>query len=234
MSKVSYRKYHRDKTYSENESLFKNIFMTRFNIAKRFVKKGRILDIGTSTGTMLDIFAEQGYETWGVEPSGSAKVAKSKGHKILNSYFEKAKLPKNYFDLVILNHTLEHMDEPVEVLEKIFGILKKSGIVYIDVPNAGGLGSVILRDKWPYRLPEEHKHQFTKQSLEELFRKAGFGIIHFESRSGIFEFANPLEELKESLFGLKKRFLKNVINIPYDLLVTAINIGDSMSMVGRK
>ncbi len=231
---MDYKKYHRDKTYSENESHFKNIFMTRFNIAKRYKKNGKVLDIGASTGVMLDIFKENGFETWGVEPSTSSQRAEAKGHKILKVYFEKAKLPENYFDLVIMNHTLEHLDDPVLILKKIHRILNKNGIVLIDVPNAGGLGSKILKDKWPYRLPLEHKQQFTKESLSKVFKDSGFKVIYFKSRSGVFELSNPLMEIWESLTTLKKRFFTTIFNIPYDVLVTSLNMGDSMTMVGRK
>src|SRR5258708_25529835 len=99
---MNYKKYHRDKAYKENEANFKNIFKTRFIIAKSYKQKsGIVLDVGASTGTMLDIFKENGWQTWGVEPSESSKIAKDKGHKIIVGHIEKAKLPKNYFDLVI-------------------------------------------------------------------------------------------------------------------------------------
>lgn len=231
---MDYTKYHRDTSYLENESHFKNIFRKRFNIAKKYVKKGKVLDIGASTGAMLDLFKEVGFETWGVEPSESAKISQSKGHKITKNYFEKAKFSSNFFDLVIMNHTLEHLDNPVLVLKKIYKILKPKGILLVDVPNAGGLGSIILKDKWPYKLPLEHKHQFTKESLSAIFKESRFKITHFESRSGIFEFANPIKEIWESLIQGKKRFFTNIINIPYDIVVTALKKGDSMTIVGEK
>lgn len=231
---TNYRKYHRDQTYAQNENLFRNIFMKRYLLAKRFAKKGRVLEVGCSTGVMLDIFAERSWQTWGVEPSKSAQSAKRKGHRILRTFFEKAKLPKNYFDLVIANHTLEHMDDPLLVLKKIHSLLTKNGIVFIDVPNAGGLGAKLLGTYWPFRLPEEHKHQFTRGSLSQIFKEAGFKVTHFESRSGLFEFANPVLELRQSLTSLKKRFFTNLLTLPYAVLATAANSGDSMSLVGKK
>src|SRR3989344_2615507 len=124
MNNISYTDYHRDKDYQKFESQFRNIFQKRFNIIKRFVNSGRVLDIGASTGTMIDIFAEHDYETWGVEPSESAKVAAKKGHNIVRCFFEKVDLPENFFDLVIMNHTLEHMDDPTLVLRKVKKILR--------------------------------------------------------------------------------------------------------------
>jgi len=231
---MNYKRYHRDKTYRENESHFKNLFRKRFVILNKYIKSGKVLDIGASTGIMLDIFKKNGWQTWGVEPSESAKIAKKKGHKIIKNYFEKTKLPNNYFDLVIMNHTLEHLDNPPKVLKKIYRLLKQGGILFVDVPNAGSLSSIMLKERWPYRLPKEHKHQFTKESLSDVFKKAGFKVIHFESRSGIFEFADPLSEIWESLTHGKKRFFTIILNIPYDILLTLLNLGDSMSIIGEK
>src|SRR3989304_7416626 len=89
-----YENYHRDSDYEKFRKHFRNIFQKRSNIVGRYVKgNGIILDIGASVGEMLSLFKEKGWETWGVEPSESASVAKSKGHKMIKTTFEKAKLP---------------------------------------------------------------------------------------------------------------------------------------------
>ena len=220
--------YHRDEDYLKNESMFSNIFQKRVNLIKSHSRSGisTVLDVGCSNGVFLDLF--NGNETWGVEPSDSREAAKMKGHKILKTTFEKAELPKNYFDLVIMNHVLEHLDNPAVVLAKACKLLKPNAILFVDVPNIGGLGSKILGKHWPYLLPKEHKHQFTKESLTKLLEENGFKVLHWESRSGIFEFANPIRELG------RKRFLLDLFAIPYSLTATLFMMGDSMSFVAKK
>jgi SAM-dependent methyltransferase len=220
--------YHRDEDYKKNESLFENIFLKRINLISKFVKKGKMLEVGSATGVMLKLFAKDGWDVLGVEPSGSYKEARKKGLRVLNTKFEDAKLPQNYFDLIVLNHTLEHMDNPKKVLEKIKLVLKDKGVVFIDVPNFGSLSSKLLGKRWPYLLPLEHKSQFTKESLGKLIKESGFCILHWESRSGIFEYANPLKELG------RKRFLTDILTGPYALVATALGMGDSMSFIARK
>lgn len=230
---IDYSKYHRDKEYIQNEKLFKNIFRKRYNLISKFVKSpNRVLDIGCSNGMFLDLFKNS--ETWGVEPSGIVQSTQNKVHRIINTFFEKAKLPLNYFDLVIMNHTLEHVKDADLVLIKIYRILKKEGILFIDVPNAGGLGSRMMGDKWPYKLPLEHTYQFTKETLAKKINDSGFKILHWESRSGLFEFANPLLDLGISLISFKKRFFTNLLFLPYSLFTTLTNSGDSMSFVAKK
>lgn len=230
---IDYTKYHRDREYQENEKLFKNIFKKRHNLILRFIKNPkRVLDIGCSNGIFLDLFKDS--ETWGVEPSGIVQSTKNKVHRIINQYFEDTKLPENYFDLVIMNHTLEHVKDADLVLNKIYKILKKDGILFIDVPNAGGLGSLIFGNNWSYRLPQEHTYQFTKKSLSKKLLDNKFKILHWESRSGLFELADPLLDLWLSLVSFKKRFFTNLITFPYTLFATLLNMGDSMSFVSRK
>lgn len=233
--KTSYLKYHRDSDYLENGILFRNIFRKRFQIVNKFIDQpGKVLDIGASTGVMLDIFKEKGWKTFGVEPSESSLVATKKGHKVTNTYFEKSSFPKNSFDLIVLNHTLEHLEDPTKILTKVYGLLKTGGFVLVDVPNAGGLGSKLLGKRWPYLLPKEHVSQFTKNTLSDVFIQAGFRIIHYESRSGIFEYANPVLQLWQSLITFKKRFYVDILLSPYSLLATILNMGDSMTLVGKK
>lgn len=232
---IDYKKYHRDREYLDNEILFKNIFLKRYFLIKKFVgKKGRVLDIGCTNGIFLDLFKNDGWETWGVEPSDNSQFAQQKGHRIINNYFELANLANSYFDLVIMNHTLEHVKDANIVVNKIYKILKKNGLLFIDVPNAGGLGSKLLGKYWPYRLPNEHVYQFTRKSLSILIKKNNFKLIGWESRSGLLEFANPWQELWLSLTGLKKRFFYNILTIPYSLVSTFLQMGDSMSFVARK
>jgi len=220
--------YHRDSDYVKYDSMFKNIFLKRVNLITKFVKKGRLLEIGSSTGIMLNLFKDLGWDVLGIEPSKSCREAWRKKLKVLNLQFEDAEIPKNYFDLVIMNHTLEHMEKPFEVLTKIKSLLKVNGILYVDVPNYGSLSSNILGNKWPYLLPNEHKHQFTKKSLADLIQKAGFKVIYWQSRSGIFEYSNPLKELG------RKRFLIELFAFPYSLIATLLRMGDSMSFVAKK
>ncbi len=238
---ASYEHYHRDEEYASLDNYFRNIFQKRYNIIvnckfkiENSSKAGRVLDIGASTGVMLDIFKSNGWETWGVEPSEAGKILRYKDIKILNTTFEKAKLPKNYFDVVIMNHTLEHVEDPIKVLKKIHQILKKGGIVYIDVPNFGSLSSHIAGRGWKFLHAYEHIHQFEPDTLKKCLQKAGFEIAWQGTWSGIFDVANPLLKFWQTLTGLKKQFFTDLIDIPGSIIATYLDRGTSLAMIGKK
>lgn len=232
---VDYSHYERDTEYSSLDNYFKNIFQKRFNIISRYKQKpGKILDIGASTGVLLRIFRDSGWETWGVEPSAAAKIAESKNIKIVQTNFEKAELPKEYFDVVVMNHTLEHVQNPLLVLKKINSVLKKGGLVYIDVPNFGSLSSRLAGKNWKYLHPYEHIHHFTSVSLTSSLKAAGFEVSWVKTWSGIFDVANPLLKFWQTLVGLKKQFFTDMIEIPGNIIATAMNKGTSLAALGKK
>lgn len=232
---ANYEEYHRLEEYRKFEEHFRHFFQKRFKIVWRFKPKpGRVLDIGASTGVMLAIFQENGWEVWGVEPSKSADEVAKRNIKISKTKFEEADLPKNYFDVVILNHTLEHMLNPVEVLRKVQNLLKPGGIILVDVPNFGSLSARILGKKWPYLMPEEHKFHFTPQTLQKILKEGGFQVKYWETRSGIFDFGDPVRGLLNEFTSLRKRFIFDLLTSPFALFVTLIGAGTILTAVGRK
>ena len=223
---LGYEKYHRKKEYQEREALFRNIFTKRAGIIGRFFPKpGRVLDVGCATGIFLSILAEKGWEVWGVEPSAECAIeARKKGIKVTGGYFEKSKLPEGFFDLVVFNHTLEHMEDPVRVLRKAGGLLKEKGRVLVDAPNFASLHSKFAGPSWGYLATDEHIHHFEPQSLSKMFKKAGLKPIYVKSHSGIFDLANP--------FGASG--LRYIITAPLAFIEMFFGRGESLKIMGEK
>ncbi len=236
--RVDYHQYHRDEDYQQLEGYFKNIFRKRFDLISQRVKNGRVLDIGASTGVMLNLFKENGFETWGIEPSKSAEFARRKGHKIIKNTLEKAKLPKNHFDVVILNHTLEHVADPVSMLTKVKSVLFPGGLVYVDVPNFGSLAARVMNKNWSYLLPDEHIHHFTPETLKKILKKAGFKVVWGDTWSGVYDTGNMFTHFWLQLISGKlymyKNFIFDLLGIPGNILSTSLNLGTSLAMIGKK
>lgn len=228
--------YHRDEFYIQDRKQFENIYQRRVNLIKSYHKKpGKVLEIGSSAGLMLFQLKNMGWEVLGVEPSKkAAHFSKKLAIPTLLNTFEGAKLPQNTFDVVIINHTLEHLSSPEKVLEKVHKILKSGGLCLIDVPNFGSLSAKIYGSKWPYLLPEEHLWHFTYQALEKLLKKTGFEIIYSEMPSGIWDYGNPLLELWQAFTGLKKRFFNDFLTALPTFFLFKFNLGTSLTILARK
>lgn len=228
--------YHRDDTYIKEQELFKNIFQRRVNIVQKLHPTlGKILEIGSSTGLMLSLFASNGWDVTGVEISPeSANFAIKKGIKTIKQPFEKIDFKNEKFDVVIINHTLEHLENPIDVIARIHKILNVGGLVLIDVPNFDSFWARVLKMSWPMLLPKEHLWHFTKQSLSLILQGQGFKVELTTMPSGLFDLASPASELFLALTKFKKRFFTEMINAPIDAILTATNQGNDLTIVAKK
>lgn len=229
-----YVAYHRDPVYIKETAQFSNIFSKRVNIISRFKRSGKALEVGSSAGIFLSLLKSRGWEVQGVEPSKpAAKVALKRSIPTIVNTFEEANL-KEKFDIVIFNHVLEHMNDPVKVLEKAGQVLRKGGLVFIDVPNFASLAARLKGVGWRYILPREHRWHFTPTSLFVLLEKAGFTPVYWEAHSGVWGYDRPLEELWQSLLGGKKRFFQNTITAIPTFMLTKLKAGTGLTVVAQK
>lgn len=233
--KEQYHDYHRDATYIKAADQFRNIFRKRLDIISKLGAKGKVLEVGSSTGLFLSLLRERGWEVLGVEPSAtSSSTARKKDLPILNTTFELANLKANSFDVVIFNHVLEHMEDPKNALKKARTLLKKDGIIFIDVPNFASLSARMRKTGWRYLLPKEHRWHFTPTSLFLLLEQSGFAPVYWESFSGIWQYGSPYLELWQSFKELKKRFIWNVVSALPTWFLTKLKAGTGLTVVAQK
>lgn len=228
--------YHRDEVYLKESRQFQNIFQRRANIINIFhPKPGKVLEIGSSTGLLLSILQKQGWEVLGIEISTQAALfAQKQGIPTLTVPIEKVKLSPNSFDVIVINHTLEHLQNPNQVIEQVHFLLKDKGIFLVDVPNFGSFFARVFKGSWSLLLPNEHLWHFTFSSLSKLLQNHGFEVLDRSSPSGIWDYGNPLQEVWQSLIGLKKRFFKNIITMGPSWVVSLLNVGTTLTVVSRK
>lgn len=64
-------------------------------------------------------------------------------------------IKKNYYDFILAENILEHLDEPDSVMDELYNILKKGGILKIKVPYFNSANAYMAG----------HKHFFSKDSF---------------------------------------------------------------------
>jgi 2-polyprenyl-3-methyl-5-hydroxy-6-metoxy-1,4-benzoquinol methylase len=140
---------------------------------RQFVKTGRVLDVGCSTGAFLyqlrDRFSEQ-YEILGTDVAGPAlDFAESKKIPIQRGDFLKMDFQEQ-FDAITFWAVLEHLLNPAAFLEKAATLLRPGGYCFILAPNFRSLATRILGRKYRYILPQ-HLNYFTPTTLAALTTK---------------------------------------------------------------
>lgn len=135
------------------------------------------LDIGSSTGHLLDYIKNKGLKVIGIEPSiDAAKYSVNNfGLDIKINKIEEVEFKKGSFDIIHMSHVIEHLFNPVCVIEKINSWLKENGILLISTPDSGGLFTKIYSTKWRL-FQNDHLHLFNRQCLIRLLKRNGFKI----------------------------------------------------------
>jgi SAM-dependent methyltransferase len=177
---------HLDDRVYEGESHGRRLTALRhYEIMRRYVERGRVLDVGCASGLFLQTCAQNGWDTVGIEPakglSAKAKSVLGERAEVICSTLQEASLAPDSFDVVTLWDVLEHVPEPVEFLQSCVSLVKPGGFVFANVPDLDSVQARILHRQWPLLLPE-HFNYFNRSSLERCGKKAGVKLRKFGRR----------------------------------------------------
>lgn len=165
--------------YENNKIIFEEIFKRLIDEIYKYKPEGRVLDVGCSSGVLMEVLARYGYEVYGIEPNKSAfKYARRKFlshvfNKTSNVYFKNS---HKKFDIIIYNHVLEHIPDINLEFVNIKKNLKKNGLLVISVPNTDNFVYLFRGERWESLMPKEHIWHFNKNYLIKLISKKGFLI----------------------------------------------------------
>ena len=85
-------------------------------------KPGRLraLEIGCGSGKLLRCLSKVGWEVEGIEidPIAAQLARLASGRPVWEGEFRNAPLRARSYDLIVLNHVFEHLDDPISVLQR--------------------------------------------------------------------------------------------------------------------
>ena len=155
----------------------------------RLPSRGRMSDVGTGRGSMLDAMHMElpDWELVATETSPSASLrVLEKGYQVVDSA-ERLDQDQS-FDWINIDNVLEHLPRPQRALAHLRKRLAPGGFIYVDVPNES-LFSLRYRLNDAIRghakLPTAagHINLFTRSTLKKVAQRAGLdcGRIWLES-----------------------------------------------------
>ena len=138
---------------------------------------GRLLDVGSGRGDLGVVAGELGWDVTGLEPSpGAAEAARARGVPTEVGTLDDVRLEPPY-DVVVFQHSLEHVAVPCAALERARDLLESGGAVLITVPNFGSWQARAFRDAWFHLDLPRHRSHFTADGLQRLLQRAGFADV---------------------------------------------------------
>lgn len=154
------------------------------------MENGVFLDIGCGSGAYESYVIKNnpGWKFYGIEPDkGSYQIAnKVKDFNVFNGDLKSAQYSDNFFNVILMSHSLEHVSSPVEIVKECFRILKPGGHLIIGVPNFNSFARRLFGKYWFHLDAPRHLFHFTPDVLEKIVESTGFKTeqIRFEVLSG--------------------------------------------------
>ena len=181
----------------------------------------KILEVGTADGANLFPWFLHGSEVEGYDFEDKYL---EEGRKIGMNLHNSMKPLSCSYDLIIISHVLEHLEDPLKTINHLSTFLSKNGFIYIEVPgiytwlrkfsdrieNIDGCTSGDDLDSY---FQDEHISHYSKDSLQNLFANGNFEIVYIDEyiRSII-----KRNVLKQNIFA--KDIKKNIIQVKSHLI----------------
>lgn len=182
------------KNYSKEELIYKlnkcKVFLELINqhLTKSKIKNIKGLDVGCGEGLLLKFLIENKFNFVGVDYQSEQLMKFNK--KIYRNfikfdpedYINMCKINNIKYNFIILNNVLEHVINPRTFFKNIRNILKKNGLILLQVPNDFSdfqkITNKLISVKKNYWLNSpQHLNYFNNNNLEKFIKNNNFKII---------------------------------------------------------
>ncbi|MBI9082645.1 MAG: class I SAM-dependent methyltransferase [Desulfobacterales bacterium] len=140
----------------------------------------RLLEIGCSSGFMMEAFRKKGLQCTGVEPSGIfSEFLRSEGYEVFTRLGEVENNDSDRFDLVVSFFVLEHIRDPYDFIGRSLALLRDGGSFIAEVPCVYDplthLYDIPAFEKFYWSAA--HHYYYSPKSLKFILDKMG---LHYE------------------------------------------------------
>ena len=148
-------------------------------------REKRVLELGCAVGHMTRALTGLGCRVVAVDVDevatrSAAEFAERVLVADLSDPTALEQLKGERFDVVLAGDVLEHLPDPLSVLQRCRSLLTPDGALVLSLPNVAhvDLKLGLLQGRWEYRdtglLDRTHLRFFTRRSIDELLHDAGF------------------------------------------------------------
>jgi hypothetical protein len=182
-----------------------------------------VLDVGSNDGSLLDIFAEFGATTIGIEPTGAASDSEGRGHDIYKSYFDSKlvdliKEKYSVIDVITFTNVFAHIEDLNLLLKNLEILMGPNTLLVIENHYLGS----VLRNFQFDTFYHEHPRTYSAQSFVHIAKKlhAEVRFLDFPHRYGgnirvfISKDDSDIEKLNlESILSQEKNYVVEFENM---------------------
>ena len=134
----------------------------------------RYLDVGCSTGFVVEAARDRGWSATGIDLNPSAvEFGRCRGLDLRTVALEEAGFAAASFDAISLFDVLEHLLAPVRTLRACLDLLVPGGIVFLYVPNYDSASRLLMGSDAHFIWPTHHLNYYTPATLRDFLSRNG-------------------------------------------------------------
>lgn len=173
--------------YTKDKLGYLKTFEKKARIVQQYIRKGRILEVGSAAGFFLHSMKNLGFDVQGVEVSEYvSEFARSEFGltDIFTGLLKDAPLEPQSFDAVAMWDVIEHVSDPIEELKRVRSLIRPDGFLFIQTQDIDAFFARLLGKKWQHFKQLEHIHHFSPATIRILLDRAGFELVDITHRAG--------------------------------------------------
>lgn len=175
-SQDEHRKAHRERFTADIE-----VAKKRLNKLSKYYKSGGtlLIDVGCANGAFMNVVSsglQAFHNVYGVDLSKNA-VSPLLTDKVRVGDLKSVGFQRRTADVITFNDSFEHFMDPITALKAAKGILKRDGLLVIEIPDMGCADAISQGQNFKHVKPHEHLFYFTANQLRALLETNGFNVI---------------------------------------------------------
>lgn len=159
----------------------------------------KLLDFGCGYGDFIAMCNLYGFDAVGVDR------AEAKRSNALVPIFNELSDVTGPFHAVTLFEVLEHLDDPLAILEALAPMIVPGGLLVLETPDCTGVTGIETIDDYRKIHPLDHINGFTPETLRKIAERAGFASFQ---RPPVHVTMDRLRVVKNEVKGLLVSFLR--------------------------
>ena len=194
-------------------------------------ERPRYLDVGCSTGFVVEAARDRNWEAVGIDLNPSAvDFGRGRGLDLRAGALEDAGFEPGSFDAVSLFDVLEHLFDPLRTLRACTRLLRSGGILFLYVPNYDSASRLLMGTDAHFIWPTHHLNYYTPVTISRLMEREGLAAEYMATEG--LDIADYLWYRRE-VHGASDEGVEAIADT-LQFLINAGGYGKNLRVVARK
>ena len=191
----------------------------------------RYLDVGCSTGFVVEAAHQRGWAATGIDLNPSAiAFGRGRGLDLHVAALADVSFEPGSFDAVSLFDVLEHLTTPADIVRQCSRLLKPGGILFLYVPNWDSASRLLMNGEAHFIWPTHHLNYYTPTTIHDFLSRCGLDVASLTTEG--LDFADYIWYRKEVLEQDTAQLEELVDTLQF--LANAGAYGKNLRVIARK